>query len=368
MKTLAELKSTQFQGISAEHIEAIQYIEKMAGLTRTPIDSWDIFKVFNNGDNGLLVDRRAINKRLHSHGLLSETQRRQLTDLENTAMEAFQVRMREQAESLAQQALANRDYSIKDATSLRQRMEASITNAKNYDEQARNLEGKTPNIAHEVGKIIDAGFWEVESILYHEIHFTTKNPIVLTENNASAGVHFHVPMGHYKVIVFAPEARLRVKQFKDNVVFDGYYHPYVNESGVICWGNAQDTANKMLARQEYAHVLELLAALLTTYVPEATPYAQLLKFQIEYDKAHRTGFFSLGCDTCGNAPCQCVTCEICQDTNIRHCRDHWCDLCQTYTRENNDCPNCTPDDDRCSECEYHVDDGHADGCSNSISV
>lgn len=102
-------------------------------------------------------------------------------------------------------------------------------------------------------------------------------PITLRDVNHDAGVDQSCDMGRYIVAYRPKQAHIAVYKYKDNVVYGGYYHPHVGESGSICWGNAAEVATSSLKNNQPSRALTALRTLLQTYNDDS-PYASLHNF------------------------------------------------------------------------------------------
>ncbi len=211
----------------------------------------------------------------------------------------------------------------------------------------------------------------------------TTNPIILNQKNKKSGVDISVNMGSYKVNLNMREASLSVHPWLDNVYSPGepYYHPYVNSGGNICWGNADSTAHDLLANRKFGQALELLSALLTTYDPTSTPYAELYRFDNARKDAQGRPRINRPpdedvCEICEDTvdACDCHHCEACdvryadgdscdgqyceaceECVGNQSCEIHHCAICGDDTLENNVCSAGCCKDCECSECECDPD-------------
>lgn len=400
-KELAEggykfLESLQNEQLQKEQMRAIQYIEKMAALLSIDIKDCDIYKVFKDEDSiypTVITDRRKINNLLHEYG---EKLALNLDEELSVLSDEWVKEVEQERKYWVTSQIQARERTIWDYTRKAKDCAYEVNNALAQVNRLRTeiaqLRGDSPlKLVEELQKIARDGFWRLHSANTEVVSFTTRNEIVLTYHNEAAGLHMHVPMGRYLVNYHIKANRLEVKPHEKNLFVGeyGYYHPYISESGYICWGNASDTAIKLISELKLHPVFKLLASLLSNYNVDTNPYRALEDFQDVYNKGGVSGVArgttdSTICDACDEPldHCECYTCDICdwRDPEI-HCDRHWCAICETdnypdcgccHQCENSldycdCCPDCghTDDDcDRCRECGHH-DGGHSEDCSEN---
>lgn len=107
-------------------------------------------------------------------------------------------------------------------------------------------------------------------------------PITLRDYNPDAGVDIQVPMGSYRVSLNMQTGVIKVYGHKNNLSYDGHYHPHVASSGTVCWGNAAQVMSSAMEDLRPKDALEALRIILTTYNDES-PYATLVDFQQSYE-------------------------------------------------------------------------------------
>jgi hypothetical protein len=271
---------------------------------------------------------------------------------------------------------------------------------------------ESPFIA-EYRKCFEDTFWKFE--LYDEyrkeLHLVTRNPVIMSGTHRETGT-MTVDFGKFVVTIPVANRRMPlVLKYSDNILVAGYYHTYISDQGSICWGNASDTAHELLCKGLYSELLKLLAANLTCFAFDSTPYLGLGAFKDHIEKHGRTNQRKLSCtnewceecdeerahcdcgDWCSNCDghygdCGCYVCEICDDRTDEPCEFHYCHICSSYSRHPSECccsdcensrDNCTccsicSGTDRescgcCHDCEQTANDierrGHAADCPNN---
>jgi hypothetical protein len=106
------------------------------------------------------------------------------------------------------------------------------------------------------------------------------------------------------------ERALEISPPDDIETVDDYFHPHVNSSGYICWGDAKYPAQVFWKNKNYVALFQLLDALLKTYNNQS-PYITLKRlagqeelycancgYTIDYDNHYTHENGDPGCDDC----------------------------------------------------------------------
>ena len=154
------------------------------------------------------------------------------------------------------------------------------------------------------------------------------------------GNNYSVNFGKFIVNINLTARVVYVLREEENILVDGYYHPYISSSGKICWGDSVEVANKFLLEYKFKEYLEHLKSLLCDFSTTSTPYMDLMSFW----KAQQR---KLGLEE--PEPELCETC----DEEIDNCACYTCQGCDERVRERN---MCTEDECmRCDGCGHHED-------------
>lgn len=363
-----------------------EYLEQLASQTGTNIDHWEL-EAFEGLEAS---DRRGINRVFFARQAQNQTDEANLDDhserllasashqFEGAKEERLTVLRRSHTQKLTHAKTATRvlNERVKEAWDIKKEMYALQQRPANY-------------VTEEVRKLLKEGFWSWHKYENGKLFLRTKNTVVLTEVNAASGVNRRVVMGKYLASLKIADEKIQVHRYQQNIVIDGYYHPYVDNDGDICWGTAGSTATEMLANGGVYDIFSLLSSLLTTYAPDATPYARLYDFEdsegTRQDGDEHSRNTDDDCENCGEHmdDCNCHFCEICQNRSSDPCGDHFCSVCNSYSRHpeeccctrcersNDDCECChecsnTHEDcTRCRECDRH--EGHESNCEHHVA-
>lgn len=139
----------------------------------------------------------------------------------------------------------------------------------------------TTGVTEEVYKILELGFFKLESIAHNKLTFRT-NAVVCSHIDKSIGVDLRVPMGSYLIQIDLQSCTPRVYEGEDNLQCWGNIHPHVSSSNEVCWGNAKNTYYKARAEFKLATIMIALYQILQTYNPES-PYCPLVNFAFARD-------------------------------------------------------------------------------------
>ena len=377
-KHLQDLKFSPFDGpFKKEQTEAVLYIEHMASLTNVNISTWDILETFTGSATvGKLIvtDKRAINKRLYEHADLQKNglpatlqgDQKKLAELSTKVIKRVRETRKTSLETSVSQMHSRADERMRGYL-------ACMKDAWGYQKELLALtDEKSIDLLETVTKICQTGFWTYEELNERDgyISFINVNPVVIKQKNTRAGIDLQINLGYFQArLHMVQDNAITLHTHKENQFSEsGYWHPYVSINARICWGNASSTADGYLRIFNYVALMELLSALLTTYSPDATPYASIESFhnaRTTRNALPRRSSYT--CELCeqDSDNCDCWTCEICSE---RFREGDGCNCCQECNNTEGNCECCGDcgeigdNCERCRECDLH--DGHARGCSS----
>lgn len=363
--SFAEARRNRFQGGTEFDVLLCSYLEQLALQTSTNIDEWTL-GVFRNLTSwgSLPLDKRAVNKvffeekekRTHTIEALSISAEAALQETKVKASETVKVRLTHLQETYKSQ--------LTEATRTQVAADAYLKKAWEVKKEMYALKDRGANyIMDEAKKLLAEGFWEFHDYGNSILRFRTKNDVVMSEINKAAGIDRRVTLGKYLAEYRVNDASLKLKRFTQNAISHGYYHPYCNNSGAICWGNAANTASKLLSQGELYAVFNLLASLLVTYSPDASPYENLAGFALQKkrfdakDDVRSNDDDEDLCDWCEQHTDDCDCCHTCETT-----RDecHCCSICDGDSNDCGCCHECENVRDECEGCP--ICGNHNDDC------
>jgi hypothetical protein len=265
--------------------EALSYIELLSSRTCTPIQSWDIPKIFGSGKSGLVTDKNEINKRFFEEvEAIKVKLGNHISSLESKItkkINSFSKKLDRTHEANNEKRLKllkkKQGLCIKQATKLQRQAEKFVRIASKISRDIRLREGKDSSIGSQIGQIVRENFWEFHKLVGSSLKLVTRSDVILTYKNSCHDADFRVNMGRYMVTLGLDRHTLHVSGYKNNIRVEGFQHPHINYTGSVCWGSASGVVQQKLPQGELADVLRLLAAVLCSYNDNA-PYIDLESF------------------------------------------------------------------------------------------
>lgn len=366
----SELRRYRFEhpSVTANAKAMLEYIEQLAIQTSTNIDSWALEPFVNVPLNPL--NKREVNriffakKEEHVQGLhkIDVQAEEQMTEMSTRLQEYRSARLAELE--------YNRKLNVTDALGKYSEFTLRLSRAWGAQKEIYALQEKPANyIREEVTKLLKDGFWEFDKYANGILTLLTANDVVMSEVNKTAGINRRINLGRFQLQVVVPTMDLKVLRHKRNIHTSGHWHPYIGDTGDICWGNAGNTAANLLAQGKLYGALTLLASLLITYSPDSHPWARLSAFEQtrRYDADEPVCDEEDLCEHCEEHrdDCECYGCDFCDHRGTDSCETHHCGICDGNAEECGCCPDCSrvsEDCTRCRECDEH-DGDHARSCS-----
>lgn len=273
-----------------EQKSVVQYIETLATQTNTRVDQWDIGAIFGAEDRalGFVTDKNTINRRFFEH-------KEKAPQINNTEqidqikeLLSSQIKSNSQAQREIELKAVRQRYitTMRSATSIESQLLELVKKGSQEYSIISSLEQRDVNYeVNQVAKMMTDKFWEFHSFDGVSLTFTTRNDVILKDVNPAAGVNLRVNMGKLKAVVPIKQIyETRVHRFLNNLDYNGYYHPHIKGiqagtvAGVICWGNAQESARIASTQWELVSFMQLLGSLISSYSKE-NPYVDLVQFQ-----------------------------------------------------------------------------------------
>jgi len=278
------------------NLAIVKYIMHLAETSQQNISLWDIDTLFKDPQNKkqsleLIKVKKDINaiffKEAEKHKAEPNLMFDQLENSIKTSMENSYRTEREERKKTLNRQINNEQNNLNYA----------LNNVNNY---LRNIVTKkrellkldnvnyTDKVMADLKEVLKGNFYDVLSFENNVITFVTKNDVINSLIKPSAGLNLKVNLGKFKIKLNLTNMDMKIYTHMNNTISDGIYHPYVSNSGSICWGNVSDEAASKLASLDIKGSLILLAALLVTYSDETTPYRSLHSFKAEQEKVAQT--------------------------------------------------------------------------------
>jgi hypothetical protein len=256
------------------------YVASLSSLTSTPIDSWDILKVFGTKD-GVVTDRNEINKRFFKEAGKFKKEVKELSKKNQEILEKVEFEDRELTDrqrSKIEKLLSKKNKKLETAKKLCERYTTLVSDAFKIRKEIELIENRKKDLAKQAAEIVRDGFWEFYKLTKESLIFVTRADVVVAHKNPARGIDIQVNLGRFKGFIDLSEGYIYVGSYKNNVHIDGIIHPHAYDEDEICWGSAYDVANRMQAEGDYVPLFRLLATLLTSY-NDSNPYEQLYRFE-----------------------------------------------------------------------------------------
>ena len=269
-----------------EQIDAVKYIFLIASTSGVVVSNWDcqeVFKSDRGGANEIVTSKTTINQRffekVEALSVLSPTPPpADLVEAEKVALRNLSQRYIADMIARAENDAINR---LRSAFDYQKSAQREIEIAARSRMSIAGLSGNTPNIAEQVQTINEGSFWEYDGMepgANLAIAMKTRNDVVCTHKNPSAGIDISVNLGKFRATFDMGSVNLLVFGCGDNVAVGGYNHPHISYNGRVCWGNGQEAANKATANMQLVQLFTLLSSVLVNY-NSGNPYRSLEDFR-----------------------------------------------------------------------------------------
>jgi len=272
------------QSTNKETAEAARYIELLSCQTGTPLNRVDVLKVF--GRNGeLITEKNEINKRFFKYAEKAKTRKKALSRKTRAQLDAHNGKPVDGDETRNPRYArlhAQRDRKLVEVSALFEKARALIAEAAEIHREMNGIARRKTDIGAQIDAIVAERFWVFKSLEGSTLNLVTAADVVVTHKDRhSSDTPLQVNLGRYRAEIDLEESTIGVYGYQRNIYVDGdCIHPHIYEGMEICWGNADGTVAEYLVKGDYAGVLRILAALLTTY-NHSNPFVTLGEFEYE---------------------------------------------------------------------------------------
>lgn len=355
-RTFADLHLKGYTGISQDMMKDVLYLEQLASSTSQRIDDLKPIELLSPIKRG---DKRAINKLFFS---LVEDRKQVLGELNSETFARIQKVMFDASEKRKQREIDDLNYYIADAErSVAGRVNSlneAVKNLREKYDRKLMLERQTPaDCMANFQAILKNPFFTFERFAYNTAYFVTTADVVMRQKQNALGVDKSVNFGRFRFSLDILNSKLHATQFENNLVCkSGYWHPYIDREGTICFGTAGDSVNKWLAYREFGKIFDILAALLVTFDSGSIPYIGLDIFIHEEAAGLTKRVSPKKCDDCGcpEADCECPFCGTCTE------KGHYSADCPEKDKRCRDCgtmkDKCRCNENYCGDCDHYQSD------------
>lgn len=280
-----------------EQLKALAYLRHIAAMTNADINRWNISGLFgengNSEDDRINTDKNAINK-IFFQKYQEVIEKKNIDTSAPLAEEVPELQ-----EAVLKAAASNLEYR---AQGLRRSIEQHLASARTYNERVKNqlehmhkckqelmmLEGGdyATVIKNKLNEALSSGYWVNPVVHNNHLYLNTRNKIIISHENKSAGLDIKLDVGYLAVKINLRSFDMMVIPYKNNIRYENYFHPHVDHNGQICWGDAYNSVAKWREQFEIGKILQILYSLLQNYNPE-NPYVSVESMHAYHTKYGR---------------------------------------------------------------------------------
>jgi hypothetical protein len=346
-------------------ISGLQYIEKMVAEVGSTPDFWateDFLRENHAHEFDIILEPREINARLFR--LLKDRKAARTQDavvIDIAIVAAIEARRHEFVRRQERDAKNKIDENLRHIQAYQTTVEDYLKASLIEHSKLLAIKNRNPEpFDKQIIRALEGGFYTFLGFVNDWLEFRTTSDIILEYSYPSAKTHFRVNLGVFKVAYDVTTSRTRVLPFERNVKAGGYYHPHIDAGGMVCWGNAKETAMAALAAGDFQKALLVLQSVLTMYNADS-PYNPIESFQAVSGQLQPGKLVPMEapdedwdvCAYCGESVDDHNVCEVCE-------------ACQEGC-ECNDCVRCEERPWEC-RCEEGYSDDEADRPRDAVSV
>lgn len=265
---IKEYKAEQYRCLNflgaaekALQTQALTYIERLATVSQTPIDEWNIKEIFGTGDGLKIVTEKAeINRKLFearekmakSTPSLDLSMPRQLQAAVELLQSAERKRLARRNQRDVTRLTADIDSMHRDLRTRAQKLRQAVEKQK-----AIETVGLMPEPLDELRKVLAQGVWDFWTVNHQGMQVVSKVDCVARHVMPSAGVNRTINFGRFRVVI-GWDGQITVKPHQNNLYSDRAIHPHVYAEGGVCFGDASGRVALMIAQGETAQVMGVL--------------------------------------------------------------------------------------------------------------
>jgi hypothetical protein len=305
MATANQISKDNLFANDPESKKAFDYITLLACTTNTNLNRWDITKIFGTEEdnNKLVTNKNEINKRFFE----TMTARASVPDMDEATdvpglVEAVSEAVKMDLERQKKTALQNIKGCIDRLNRYERDINAQLHNIAGYQKTLLRLAGEdaTSVMTKEIDTVLKQGVWVNPVVAdgngYDEhgyqktgkfLYLNTAKDVIVKYRNRAAEVDMEVNFGQLAVKIDLSNLYVSVIPYKNNISYEGYYHPHVSDMGGICWGDARGKVVTWQSKFELANIMQMLYSLLLNY-NDGNPYVHLYNFQKHSTRKGRT--------------------------------------------------------------------------------
>lgn len=303
--------------VKTDQIKKVSYIEKIAHQLEKNLTDVNLFDILKNNNNIILATNKEINEALINFdrekyfGKPKEIHDiKELNDDQKALIEKSFLDRLKQNKGRIERDLNTRFRQAREYLDHHNRY---MRDAKGFKDQLDMLKvGDSSPLIDSINKVLADDRFTMKEMTGSNnfIDFIIKDNVILTHKNEKAGLDLRVDFGKYVVrIIFDNGISMKVLCFEDNVQNDGFYHPHVNDDGIVCLGNVAELFNEALMVGDIFKMVDITRSVLVNYNNEG-PYISLAEFVKHSEQVQPNGeYFEIStesrnqeheCSECGN--------------------------------------------------------------------
>jgi hypothetical protein len=266
----------------SEAINAAKYIHKMSSIAGIDIAHWNILEVFKREDGSIHSDKMKINEILFSNKD-HKPKYVGVTANQVKALDSMRVKGREDA---AGACYRQYNFHLENSNNYYREYLIMLKHARENYNKYELLKDQKTNLSAEVEKVIADGFFKLERVAGSEsvVEFITTQDIFLNYLSDKHKAKMSVNVGQFRIRCYLASGEYFVSRFNNNTsTARGYYHPHVNTSGYVCFGEEKHRFNELAATGQVSGCMEIIRGVLTSYY-EDSPYENLHVFKERQEK------------------------------------------------------------------------------------
>lgn len=259
--------------------QALNYIHQLSKQSSINISTWDIRSLFGDPTNKKISVELIKNKNEINRIFFGEFERRKV-DVSSEVMAATNA-IKKQLTAISAGVKASRIDQIK--RSIENQEQDLISRTRNLNDRVRAICDLQKEINKITGmdsddsvmagleEVLATGFYQFESVNTTRIIFSTKEELIMSRVNKAAHIDQSLNLGRFFIEIEFNGLVPKVKPLSNNVVWERKYHPYISNTGDVCFGTGEEMASKYRTSFNMAGLLQLLQNILVTY-SDSTPY------------------------------------------------------------------------------------------------
>jgi hypothetical protein len=258
-------------------INALVYIENLAGLTQTNIQDWPVLEIFKSDSELIVTSKVEINQRFF------QAKNETVAPKISTVLDPKQLLALKQ---LSTYIVPNERKGIEERITRHRRalndyhghIRAQVQAIMQETTKLAQLQEINFDLAAKISPALDSGLWKLKVIDgYGWIEFETVNDVFLSYNNASQGVRISaINMGKFVCTLNVKDGNFLVDGAGNNMKVYGYIHPHI-DGGNLCTGDLWAQFAEARTTHNISKLLDITWRVLNSYNHDSM-YINLVQF------------------------------------------------------------------------------------------